>query len=415
MQFRSTSGTGGRPGVVKRRGGLVVGLVTVAALASGCGGGGGSHAAAAKATPAGGAATHGDITLGVLAPVERTGPIGDRGRDLVDGAKMATAEVNAKGGVLGHKLALNVVDDACVPEVAYEAAKALGEGSGVAGVVGGACDAAAAREVPIVDSAGIPFLVTTANAASLVTPDLTNTYFMNGTIYEQALSAVFWMNYQQAQRLAVVDDTSADSQALAKNAIKLIDEAPKLVSLQTVQPGQTDMDVVAKAAVLSKPNFIYWTGSAQGGGALAKALKKAGYKGTFTASAASESADFLLAAGPGGADGAYITATSTAENTPTAAKWLGQFKAEYGHAPGLDALQAYDAVRTLAQTIKQSKSTDDKKMLDNLLNLDTGFTNFLGVVRFSRDHTLLYDNRVILQVKNGKFTWKRSLRTDSLQ
>jgi branched-chain amino acid transport system substrate-binding protein len=36
------------------------------------------------------------------------------------------------------------------------------------------------------------------------------------------------------------------------------------------------------------------------------------------------------------------------------------------------------------------------------------------VVRFAHDHTLLYDNRVILKVKNGAFTWERSLRTDSL-
>ena len=41
-------------------------------------------------------------------------------------------------------------------------------------------------------------------------------------------------------------------------------------------------------------------------------------------------------------------------------------------------------------------------------------TNAMGVVRFAGDHTLLYDNRVILEGKDGKLTWKRSLRTDSL-
>ena len=46
--------------------------------------------------------------------------------------------------------------------------------------------------------------------------------------------------------------------------------------------------------------------------------------------------------------------------------------------------------------------------------LDPDFVNSLGVVRFAGDHTLLYDNRVILKVKGGAFTWERSLRTDSL-
>jgi branched-chain amino acid transport system substrate-binding protein len=35
-------------------------------------------------------------------------------------------------------------------------------------------------------------------------------------------------------------------------------------------------------------------------------------------------------------------------------------------------------------------------------------------MRFARDHTLLYDNRVILKVKDGAFAWERSLRTDTL-
>ena len=70
----------------------------------------------------------------------------------------ATAACSAR------KVELNVVDDACDAGVAYEAAKAfLSDGSGqTAGVIGGMCDEAAEREVPVIDSTGIPFLVTSA-------------------------------------------------------------------------------------------------------------------------------------------------------------------------------------------------------------------------------------------------------------
>ena len=70
------------------------------------------------------------------------------------------------------------------------------------------CDEAAAREVAVIDSAGVPFLVTTANGADLDASPLQSTYLMNGTLYQQALSAVYWMNYRQAQRLALVGDRS---------------------------------------------------------------------------------------------------------------------------------------------------------------------------------------------------------------
>ncbi len=388
------------------QGRIALTVLAVAGAAAGCGGSGKKSAGAP--------ALHGQVTLGVLAPVEHAGPLGARGRDLQDGASLAARQINAKGGVLGHRLELNVVDDACQPQVAYEAAKALGEGSGVAGVVGGMCDDAAEREVPVIDASGLPFLVTSANRGDLVSQDAQSTFLMNGTPYQEALSAVFWMNYRRAQKLAVVSDGSPDAQALVKNVISLVDEAPRVVSLQTAKPG-ADLDVIAKAAIAAKPNFVYWAGAAATGGALVKALHANGYTGTFTASAESESPAFLQAAGPHGADGAFVTATATAENTPTAADFLAAFKAAYHRPPGFDALQAYDSVRALAHAIDKARSTDNQKVLASLNQLDVNFTNFLGVVRFARDHTLLYDNRVILEVSDGAFTWNRSLRTDSLQ
>src|SRR5262245_33027368 len=60
----------------------------------------------------------GDVTFGVLAPT--TGPHEQRGRDLVDGAKMAMAELNIRGGVNGHKVALVTYDDGCDARTARE-------------------------------------------------------------------------------------------------------------------------------------------------------------------------------------------------------------------------------------------------------------------------------------------------------
>jgi branched-chain amino acid transport system substrate-binding protein len=355
----------------------------------------------------------GTMAFGVLAPVEREGELGTRAKDLTDGAQLAVDEINRKGGVLGKKLELQVIDDACDAQVAYESAKAFLSDSDVAGVVGGMCDAAAEREVPVIDSTGIPFLVTSATADDMVNEDTVSTFLMNGTVYQQALSSVFWMNYRQAQRLAVVQDDSAESKALARKAIGLVEGAPKLVSLQTVEPGGQDMQTIAAAAVASKPNFILWTGAPASGGELLKALRAANYKGTFSATAASESPEFLSAAGTA-ADGAYVMATSTAQNTPTAERWGASFQARYKREPGFEAQQAYDSVRTIAHAIQKAKTTDGPKVVKSMMVLDPDFVNSLGVVRFAHDHTLLYDNRVILKVKNGAFTWERSLRTDSL-
>jgi branched-chain amino acid transport system substrate-binding protein len=347
------------------------------------------------------------LTIGVLAPT------GDpRGRDLVAGAELAATQINNDGGVLGRKVALEVLDDACSPQAGASAARSLAD-DGVSGVVGGACDGAAAREVPIVDEAGIPFLVTTANGTELVR-DVRQTYLLNGTLHQQAFSASYWMNYRRAQRLAIVGDESPDSQTIARETVSAIDRVPQLVSLQKVPVDKRDLRIEAEAALHSHPDFVFWTGSAAGGGALVKALRALGFKGTFTASAASESPAFLEAAGDA-AEGAFVTATAKPDNMPDAAPWRARFRAAKGHEPGLDALQAYDGVRALAQAARQAGGTNRDAVAAQLPALSPKLTTFIGPIRLARDHTLLYDNRVILVVKNGSFGWERSLRTDTLQ
>jgi branched-chain amino acid transport system substrate-binding protein len=391
--------------IVVRRGAIALALMAGVAVA-GCGGNKKDQSVELKGT----------VKFGVLAPTERTGELGARGKDLLDGARQAVAEVNAGGGVLGRKLELEVVDDACDPQVAYEAAKAfVSDGTGVAGVIGAMCDEVADREVPVVDATGLPFLVTGSTRDDVVGEGIQSAYWMTGTNYQQALSSAFWINYLQGTRLAVVQDDSPLSKDIAQQTIGLIDGTPKLVSLQTAEPEGPTVATIAKAAVAAKPNVVLWTGGAAKGGELVKELRAAGYKGKFTATAQSESPEFLTAAGAAG-DDATIMATARPGNTqtPGAEKWRAGFKTRYRREPLFEAQQGYDSVKVLEHAIEKAKSTDGAKVTKEIATLDPGFVNSMGVVRFAKDHRLLYDNRVILKVKNGALHWERSLRTDSL-
>ncbi len=384
----------------RRRGAIALALMAL--TAAGCGGNKEEKAE-----------LKGTVTVGVLAPTGRPGELGARAKDLADGARMAVAETNAAGGVLGRKLELSFVDDGCDAQTAYEAAKAFVSDAPVAGVVGGMCDASAARSIPVIEGSSIPFLITSATVSDLVSQDSTSAYMLNGTTYQQGLSAMYWMTYRGADRLAVLQDETPASKDLARKAIAAVDETPRLVSLQTVEPGGQDLETIAKAAIAAKPDFVLWTGGPEAGGQLVKALRDAGYKGTFTATAASEDPAFLAAAGEAG-EGAFITATATPLNTPAAEPWSARFEQRYGRKPGFEAQQGFDAVRTLSHAINRARGTESAKVLKAMTTLDQKFSNALGVIRFAADHTLLYDNRIILKVKDGGFGWERSLRTDSL-
>ena len=62
-----------------------------------------------------------DITVGVAGPM--TGGESAFGRQLKNGAEQAVKDLNAGGGLLGKKLALEVGDDACDPKQARSVAE----------------------------------------------------------------------------------------------------------------------------------------------------------------------------------------------------------------------------------------------------------------------------------------------------
>src|SRR5262245_45497429 len=123
-------------------------------LLAGCGGKEPANPPAAKpAVPANGGFKPGNVSFGVLAPL--SGPDASRGRDLVDGAKLAMADLNVRGGVIGQKVALVTYDDKCGASPARESARAL-KGSEVAGAIGGICTKAASAAARTLGS-GLPF------------------------------------------------------------------------------------------------------------------------------------------------------------------------------------------------------------------------------------------------------------------
>jgi branched-chain amino acid transport system substrate-binding protein len=350
------------------------------------------------------AAPRGTVTIGVLAPL--SGSLADRGRDLAAGASMAAVEINARGGVLGRRLVLSVEDDECAPDAAATASQRLAA-KHVAGVVGGACEDAARAELDAADAAHTPLLVTSADADTLVGNPFG--FLFTGTVYQEALAAEHWIGYRTPQRVAVVDDATPQSRELAEEVRRRVrlDLPTRLMTAGDAESARA----VAAAALRSHPDLVYWSGGAAPGGRLVQALRAAGYRGTFLASAACDSPAFLDAAGEKAAQGAYVTTTASPQLLRTAAKWSVRYRAAYERAPGRDAMQAYDAVRALAQAIRQGRSARGDEVAKSLSGL-RDFSTFLGALRFSPDHSMTDDDHVIAVVDDGAFKLANILRTD---
>ena len=146
---------------------------------------------------------------------------------------------------------------------------------------------------------------------------------------------MYWMNYRGAQRLAVLQDETPESKDLARKAIGAVDEVPKLVSLQTVEPGGQDLETIAKAAIAAKPNFVLWTGGA--GRRRRSSSRRCATPATRARSPPPRRPRIRRSSPPPGAagEGAFVTATATPLNTPTAEPWSARLRAALQAQAGL--------------------------------------------------------------------------------
>lgn len=125
---------------------------------------------------AGGAASGGTVAIADISPL--TGSLAQLGQFTEGPCYGAVSVVNAAGGVLGHKLACDPIDDLGDPaDAVANVSKALATKTNIAGVVGITSNTAA-TEVPIVNKAKITMV--SQNGLSLFNKT-TDTYFWRMT------------------------------------------------------------------------------------------------------------------------------------------------------------------------------------------------------------------------------------------
>lgn len=389
---------------------IAVGAAAAIALA-GC-----SSSGSAATTPASSAANNGSaaaggppIVLGAVVPL--TGSSAAIGPYMQNGAQLAINDINAAGGVLGRQLKLDVQDEACDAKSAVTSANKLISDKVVASV-GGYCSGATLPTLPIFNGAGIPMVIPAANSDDLVNQKLPLVFMINGTGTQQAAAAMKFLTKEGAKKVALLDDSTSYSTNITKNVggqMAKDSSGPQQAIHESVTAGESDYSANVTAVINASPDFVYWTGYYQEGGLIIKQLRQAGYKGKIMIADGSVDAKLIEIAGKDNAQGVYATMTQTPETIPDGAAWIAKYKAAFSAAPGPYSTQSYDAVRVVAQGIKDANSTDGKAIADALMKLDA-FKLFSGPLKFTPEHTLSSGGFLILVVKGAAFAVQDQLQ-----
>ena len=353
------------------------------------------------------------IKIGLSGPF--TGGSSSMGVSMRDGAKLAVAEINKKGGILGRPVQLVERDDEAKNEVGVQVAQELINKEQVVATLGFANTGvaiAASRfyeeaEIPMIDNVATGSIVTLAYAP----PKEANNYIFrnaaNDTIQSKMIvdEAIKRQGFKKPAILADATNYGQLGQKDLTKALSAFSVTP--VATEKFNIGDTDMTAQVLRAKEAGADVILTYAIGPELAQIANAMGKLGWKVPLVGSWTLSMASFLDGAGANG-EGAMMPQTFIqTPSTPKRKAFIDAYKEAYkvDRMPSpVSAAQGYDSVYLVTAAITQAKSTEGPKIRAALEDLDTKIDGVVTVYDkpFSpKDHEAISANIPIFGVVKG--------------
>jgi basic membrane lipoprotein Med (substrate-binding protein (PBP1-ABC) superfamily)/ABC-type branched-subunit amino acid transport system substrate-binding protein len=345
-----------------------------------------------------------NLKIALLAPI--TGPIPSYGAATRNGVEMALAEWNAKGGVLGRTVSMDIHDTQCDGTAATTEANNV-VAAGTHYIIGELCSGAT---IPISEIAEAHHIVQ-------ISPLSTNpqvTVNGDGTVKQYVFRACFIDPFQgrmmarfalrQGWTKAYIlhDPNNPYSSELADAFRGAYLGSGNVVGYDTYSAGDTDFSALLGRIKTSGATIVYLPDFFNVVNTILTQAKAQGVTATFLGGDGWSSSDLDLTA----AEGAYYSEHfSPADPQPAVQQWVGKYQTTYGQPPDSTAALSYDSTNMLLAAI-QAVGVDDPVAVKDYL-AKNAFTGITGHIRFDANHNP-EKNIVIQQIKNHAVTFKTS-------
>ena len=302
-----------------------------------------------------------DIKIAVAGPM--TGGESAFGRQMKNGAEKAIEDLNAAGGLLGKKLALEVGDDACDPKQARSVAEKIA-GSGIPFVAGHYCS-----------SSSIPASEAYADANVLqITPASTNPLFTERNLWNVArvcgrddqqglVAAEYILKNFKGKNVAILNDKTTYGKGLADETKKALNKAGFTEKMfESYNKGDKDFTAIVSRMKRENIDLVYVGGYHQESGLIVRQMRDQGLQTVLMAGDALADKEFASITGPAG-EGTLFTFGPDPRNKPTAKAIVESFKAKNIDPEGY-TLYTYAAMQVWTQAVAKTGTTDPKKVMD---------------------------------------------------
>ncbi len=316
------------------------------------------------------------IKVGLSGPY--TGGSSSMGVSMRDGVKLAVDEINKAGGVNGATIQLIERDDEAKNEVGVQIAQELINKEKVVATLGFINTGVAQAAERFYQEAEIPVLNNVATGSILTRQwptEKTNYVFRNAAndTIQSSMIAAEAITRQGFKKPAILSDSTNYGQlgkADLTDALAKLNVTP--VAVEKFNVGDTDMTAQVLKAKEAGADVILTYAIGPELAQIANAMAKLGWKVPLVGSWTLSMASYIDTSGANG-DGAIMPETFIElPTTPKRKAFIEAYHKAYGgdRMPSpVSAAQGYDSVYLLAAAIKQAKSTEGRKILAALENL----------------------------------------------
>lgn len=349
-------------------------------------------------------AQQGPIIIGSSIPL--TGGVASFGQHSRWGAELAIAEANENGGVLGRRIEIEFQDNRCNPAEAVKSVTQMIASKKYVAIHDGLCSSVALAIMPLVERAGIPFIVANASATSIAEKSGVGgnkwTFKVNPTDASLLKALVDWLEKEsKAGDIAFLGEDTDFGRAGASGLAQALKERDrKLVSVDFYQKGMVDFTSVFSKIKSQKPGMLaLYAIDADFQNAMRQWYGLGGGVPLTGRVLVDQVPKEIMASG-------FLDGTTSVQpydpsvDTPGNRAFVEAFRKRNDVAPILVSFESYEATKILIQAIERAGSTDPAAVRDALAA--TKFESILGSTIEFDANNLAHNNAIILTITGGK-------------
>lgn len=341
------------------------------------------------------------IRVGTLSPM--SGQYATWGEGWTNAAKLAIDQWNEDGGVLGCEVEGLYEDTQGDPEEGVNAANKL-VSEGVVGVAGPIFSGVTLAAGPILNDAGIPFLIGSSNIE--ISEQGWDTMFriafsedQSGPFDAQTALDQGWQN------CAVVHDNTAFAKGLAEQFTGAFEEGGGTVETSVITPGESDYSATLTSIREGDFDCVYFSGYYAEGGQFVRQGKELGLTDVgWLFGNSNQDPEFIEIAGDAAEGilmGTWPPPTAQAETSELAADYVERYEAAYDETPSSLYHWAYDGVKVILETIEETGSRDPAEIAAAIH--EGAFEGTSGELVFDERGDREEQPLGVLTVENGEF------------